>query len=63
MITSADHEIIHWLENHAKENGLNCTISKKYGKANKAVNIRLARIPEIHGRENPIWKEFKNTML
>lgn len=59
MITSADQEIQDWLKSFAEQNGLRYTESKKRCASNKAVDVRLSRIPAVHGRTNPVWAGFK----
>ncbi len=60
MITSADKEIQDWLKAFADQNGLRYTESKKCGPSNQAVDVRLGRIPSVHGRSNPVWAGFKH---
>jgi phage terminase large subunit len=63
MITTADSEIIDWLNRFSRDNGLLFTISEKYGHGNRAVDVRLGRNPAIHGRKNPVWQGFKKNNL
>lgn len=57
MVTSADHEIIGWLNRFSADNGLVFTEGRKPG--NKASDYRLGRNPKKHGRVNPVWQGFK----
>ena len=57
MITSADEEIVTWLREFSFQKGLNLTSGGKPG--NAARDYRLAKIPAIHGRLNPVWQGFK----
>lgn len=63
MITSADYEIADWLRGYAIFYGVGFSESKKSGQSNKAKDYRLTRIPHKHGRENPLWQEFKKLNL
>ena len=56
LITSADKEIVQWLQEYADSNGAKLTANKKSGQSNSAKDYRVVK---KEGRENPIWKGFK----
>jgi len=58
IITSADIEIVQWLEDYCAKNNLKLSISDK--RNNKSANYRLCK---TSGLLNPLWEEFKKLSL